>query len=103
MNISEVNLFVHSDLAHDGYDEDGSPIISEWYYVVAEDAKGYRLAHCQSVADRDLAEEAMDRLIDAGGVLESSLWTPIDPAYGSEAYLEIEPSIVAREREEEYA
>ena len=103
MKITDVTLFVQSDLAHEGYTEDGDAIVAEWFYVVAEDTKGHRLAHYATSTDIDNVERLQTNLEEAAGDLEMSLWSPIDPRYGSDAYLEMEPQIVERERAEAYA
>ena len=103
MKITDVTLFVQSDIAFEGYTEDGDAIAVEWFYVVAEDTKGHRLAHYATSQDNEAVECLQQLLEEAAGDLEMALWSTIDPRYGSDAYLEMEPQIVEREIAEAYA
>lgn len=98
-------FFVASEIVVTGY----NPELADWdnprgachaavYYVVAQDARGNRLAHGHLT--RDAA--AADRLcwkISAAAQIDLRYWTPTRPAYGSEAYEQHgEAADVARER-----
>ena len=101
-----------SDLYEAGIACDGHPFIAEKYYVLIENAAGRRFRHnaifngtkqvvCEDTGEvnfADLREEASakaDRLaarvnaaLAAGGKLDAGLWEEVDPAYGSDAYID---------------
>jgi hypothetical protein len=103
---------VVSDLFNAGYSCDGHPFIAEQFYVVIENAAGKRFRHqaifngtqqviCEETGDAhfpDLRAEASakaDRLaarvnaaLDAGQFISPTFWDEIDPAYGSDAYVD---------------
>ena len=104
--------YAASDLFNAGYACDGHPFIAECFYVLMEDATGRRFRHnaifngtkqvvCEETGDAcfpDLREEASakaDRLaarvnaaLAAGAKLDADLWEEVDPAYGSDAYVD---------------
>lgn len=101
-----------SDLYNAGYACDGHPFIAECFYVLIEDAAGRRFRHnaifngtervvCEETGDScfpDLRQEASakaDRLaarvnaaLAAGNKLDAAFWDEVDPAYGSDAYVD---------------
>ena len=101
-----------SDLYNAGYACDGHPFIAECFYVLIEDAAGRRFRHnaifngtervvCEETGDScfpDLRQEASakaDRLaarvnaaLAAGNKLDAAFWNEVDPAYGSDAYVD---------------
>lgn len=104
--------YVASDLYQAGFSCDGHPFIAECFYVLIEDAAGRRFRHnatfngteevvCDETGDScfpDLRQEASakaDRLaarvnaaLAAGNKLDAALWDEVDPAYGSDAYVD---------------
>lgn len=101
-------VFSWSDLVDMGKDEFGTPYTGESYYVIIEDKRGRRLAHCHRFdscqrvetedgfpffADkREHAQKEVDtlvaRVVDAGKI-DMDYWTEIEPAYGSEHYCKV--------------
>jgi len=103
---------VATDLYNAGYSCDGHPFIAEQYYVVIENQAGRRFRHtttfngtqevvCPESGDSyfpDLRAEASakaDRLaarvnaaLDAGQFISPTFWDEIDPANGSDAYVD---------------
>jgi len=98
-----------SDVYVAGRTEDGERYTAEVYYVQAEDERGNRWAHyahfkgCETGYDeeygiptfKDVRPEAMaqaqhllDRIVEAGGILDLNHWTETRPCYGSAAYQE---------------
>ncbi len=101
-----------SDLYNAGYSCDGHPFIAEQYYVVIENEAGRRFRHqatfngtqevvCPESGDsyfpdmRDQAKAKASKLairvnasLKAGKTLSPSLWYEIDPAYGSDSYVD---------------
>jgi hypothetical protein len=78
-------------------------IIREVFYVLAENMQGRRWAHTFGSEDRARVERLVVRIRRAwrdGFPLNLELWNEVDPAYGSPAYEQAEPKIVARERAE---
>ncbi|MBM3596428.1 MAG: hypothetical protein FJX31_11880 [Alphaproteobacteria bacterium] len=92
-------------------------IHGEAFYVVAEAANGRRWQHQHSFITASMngdggcaarAEKLRVRIADAyaaGRRLDTQHWVEIDPAYGSDAYVEqdVDAHRWAREREEEFA
>lgn len=104
-----MEFYLNSELVVYGRTEDGEDYTGERYFVVAEAADGSRLAHrhtfagCDAGFDeehgipyfrdiRDEAVEAGERLVAriraAGGIQDRAQWSPIDPVYGSVAFME---------------
>ena len=103
---------VASDLYNAGFACDGHPFIAEQFYVFIEKAAGKRFRHqaifngtqqviCEETGDAcfpDLRAEASakaDRLagrinaaLEAGKFISPTFWDEIDPAYGSDAYVD---------------
>ena len=103
---------VASDLYQAGVTEDGRPFIAENYYVIVENAAGRRFAHnvvlngavvhfddeemCHYFEDvREEAKAKVEALcarisaaLEAGRALDATYWNEIDPAYGSDAYVD---------------
>jgi hypothetical protein len=104
--------YVASNAYTAGRTEDGHPFIAEVYFVEMENAAGRRFRHyasfpgTQCVIDEeegyahfpDLREEATakaDRLtarvnaaLKADKGVDMDFWTEVDPAYGSDAYID---------------
>lgn len=108
-----VDFSVRDDVVHFGNDEDGCPIEGLAYYVVVEYADGTRFAHNHTFANRKYvessdgepgwfarlegieakAEALMNKIrlhVQAGGSLDSAHWDEDRPAYGSEAYIQLD-------------
>lgn len=104
---------VASDLYQAGYSCDGHPFIAEQFYVVVENEAGRRFHHqvtfngaeviCNEDTDGEtvffadvrkeasakaerLAQRVNAALVD-GVSLDSDCWYEVDPAYGSDAYV----------------
>ena len=101
-----------SDLYNAGYSCDGQPFIAEQYYVVIENEAGRRFRHqatfngtqevvCPESGDsyfpdmRNQAQAKVNKLairvnasLKAGKTLSPSLWYEIDPAYGSDSFVD---------------
>ena len=104
--------YAASDLYNAGYSCDGHPFIAEQYYVIIENEAGRRFRHtaifngtekviCPESGDSyfsDLRKEASakaERLVvrvnaalQAGKFLSPTFWEEIDPAYGSNEYVD---------------
>ena len=79
------------------FDNPRGDIIRSAAYVVAEDAKGYRVrTHIRTGFERDVLEEANEQALALNTRLHLfhklpvgfAAWDPTFPAYGSEAYVE---------------
>ena len=103
---------VATDLYNAGYSCDGHPFIAEQYYVVIENVAGRRFRHtatfngtqevvCPESGDSyfpDLRQEAsakavrlsirVEAALKAGKSLSPTFWDEIDPAYGSDEYVD---------------
>jgi hypothetical protein len=103
--------YAASDLFNAGFSCDGQPFIAEQFYVVIENAAGRRFRHvaifngterlvCEETGDScfpDLRAEAsakaerlaarVNAALAAGTALDSACWEEVDPAYGSEEYV----------------
>lgn len=105
------SAFVVSDLYQAGHGCDGQPFIAELFYVVVENESGRRFRHSAHFNGtehliseegeshfpdyRDQASEKAQRLADkvneaiqAGQPLNLDLWEEVEPAYGSDEYIE---------------
>ena len=106
------NAYVASDLYEAGISCDGHPFIAEKYYVLIENAAGRRFRHEKSFAGAevleceetgetnfaDIREEAkaivedlahkVNVSLSLGKSLTSSCWFEVDPAYGSDSYID---------------
>ena len=104
--------YVASDLYEAGISCDGRPFIAEKYYVVIENAAGRRFQHEKSFAGveviecedtyetnfADIREEAksivenlaakVNVVLASGKTLTASCWFEVDPAYGSDSYVD---------------
>ena len=104
--------YVASDLYEAGISCDGRPFIAEKYYVVIENAAGRRFQHEKSFAGveviecedtyetncADIREEAksivenlaakVNAVLASGKTLTASCWFEVDPAYGSDSYVD---------------
>jgi hypothetical protein len=104
--------YAASDLYQAGFSCDGHPFIAECFYVLMEDAAGRRFRHnaifngtnqvvCEETGDAcfpDLREEAsakaerlaarVNAALAAGNKLAADLWEEVDPAYGSDSYVD---------------
>lgn len=111
MNAS-YTVYPWSDLYNAGYSCDGQPFIAEQYYVVIENEAGRRFRHqatfngtqevvCPETGDsyfpdmRDQAQAKVNKLairvnaaLKAGKTLSPTFWYEIDPAYGSDSYVD---------------
>ena len=104
--------YVASDLYQAGFSCDGHPFIAEKYYVLIENASGRRFRHEKSFAGvevikceetgetgfadiretakaivEDLAAKVNAALV-SGKALTASCWFEVDPAYGSDSYID---------------
>ena len=79
------------------FDNPRGDIIRSAAYVIAEDAKGYRVRqHIRTGHERDVLEEASAQALALNARLQLlhkppigfAAWEPHFPAYGSEAYVE---------------
>jgi len=101
-----------SDLYEAGLACDGHPFIAEKYYVLIENAAGRRFRHEKSFAGvevlkceetgetgfadiRETAKAIVEDLaakvnatLASGKALTASCWFEVDPAYGSDAYID---------------
>ena len=104
--------YVASDLYEAGRACDGHPFIAEKYYVLIENATGRRFRHEKSFAGAEVVEceetgevnfadirETAKAIVEelaakvnaalaSGKALTSSCWFEVDPAYGSDAYID---------------
>jgi hypothetical protein len=104
--------YVASDLYQAGIACDGHPFIAEKYYVLIENAAGRRFRHEKSFAGaevvkceetgetgfadiRETAKTIVEDLaakvnaaLASGKALTASCWFEVDPAYGSDAYID---------------
>lgn len=99
-----VVVFVRVVAAYLGrHPEDGSPVVRDRFMVVAQDARGARVAHRVVFEDEAGAEALAARVRAAGRALDLTHWNPTDPEYGSEAYQADEADLVEREQADERA
>jgi hypothetical protein len=104
--------YAASDLYNAGYACDGHPFIAECFYVLVENEAGRRFRHqaifngtqklvCEETGDPcfpDLREESsakaerlaqrVNAALKAGVALDSACWYEVDPAYGSDEYVD---------------
>ena len=104
--------YVASDLYEAGIACDGHPFIAEKYYVLIENAAGRRFRHEKSFAGvevieceetgetgfadiRETAKAIVEDLaakvnaaLASGKALTASCWFEVDPAYGSDSYVD---------------
>ena len=109
---STFNAYVASDLYQAGIACDGHPFIAEKYYVLIENAAGTRFRHEKSFAGAEVVEceetgevnfadirETAKTIVEdlaakvnatlaSGKALTASCWFEVDPAYGSDAYID---------------
>ena len=91
-------LILMSDLVKVGVqEEEGYDIIRELWYVVAVDTTGRRFRHNANLEKHE-AEERLALFILDGGVDGEASWNEMYPVYGSLAYQDQEPEMVAAER-----
>lgn len=108
---STYSAYVASDLYQAGISCDGHPHIADKYYVLVENAAGRRFRHNKSFAGveviqceetgetgfvgvgekvraiaQDLAAK-VNAALAAGKPLTAACWFEVDPAYGSDAYI----------------
>lgn len=105
------SAYMASDLYQAGYSCDGHPYIAEKYYVLIENAAGRRFRHNKSFAGveviqceetgetgfQDVRNEVkaivedlvakVNATLTAGKPLTAACWFEVDPAYGSDAYI----------------
>jgi len=103
--------YAASDLFNAGYSCDGHPFIAECFYVLIENAAGRRFRHvatfpgteqviCEESGDAcfpDLREEAsakaerlaarVNAAFASGKDVDWTYWGEVDPAYGSDEYV----------------
>jgi hypothetical protein len=96
------SLILKSDLVKIGTTEDGEDVVRELWYVVAVDAAGRRFRDGRSF-EREEAEERLALFVLDGGVDGEASWSEMYPVYGSAAYQDQEPLLVAAERQEAMA
>ena len=111
-NATTFKAYVVSDLYQAGTACDGHPFIAEKYYVLIENAAGRRFRHRKSFAGVEVVqceetgktnfadirqdvvatvEELAARVnvaLSLGKALTTSCWFEVDPAYGSDAYID---------------
>lgn len=104
--------YVASDLYQAGFSCDGQPFIAEKYYVLIENAAGRRFRHEKSFAGVEVIEceetgetgfadirktakaivedlaAKVNAALASGKALTASCWFEVDPAYGSDAYID---------------
>ena len=112
MNATTFKAYAVSDLYQAGIACDGHPFIAEKYYVLIENAAGRRFRHGKSFAGaevvkceetgevnfadiRETAKAIVEDLaakvnaaLASGKALTASCWFEVDPAYGSDAYID---------------
>jgi hypothetical protein len=106
------NAYIASDLYEAGISCDGHPFIAEKYYVLIENAAGTRFRHEKSFAGVEVVEceetgevnfadirETVKAIVEdlaakvnaalaSGKALTASCWFEVDPAYGSDSYID---------------
>jgi hypothetical protein len=93
-------LILMSDLVKVGItEEEAQDIIRELWYVVAVDATGRRFRDHANLEKHE-AEERLVLFILDGGVDGEASWDEMYPVYGSMAYQDQEPELVADEKRE---
>ena len=104
--------YAASDLYQAGFSCDGHPFIAECFYVLMEDAAGRRFRHeksfagvevleCEETGETNFADirETTKAIVEdlaakvnaalaSGKALTASCWFEVDPAYGSDAYVD---------------
>jgi len=103
--------YTASDLYHAGYTEDGASFVAEVYFVGMENEAGRRFRHAMNFygAERMTDDEGIDHFADcreeasakaerlaarvnaalkAGKGVDLAHWDEVDPAYGSDEYVE---------------
>lgn len=100
--MKNIDIFIMDYLFQNGYNEDGGEIIETAFVVVAEDDEGRRFALNDSCLTtvmapeeemKDIQNKRINKIqvhIENGGNLDISNWHEIDPAYGSQAYDELD-------------
>ena len=111
-NATTFKAYAVSDLYEAGIACDGHPFIAEKYYVLIENAAGRRFRHEKSFAGVDVVEceetgetgfadirqdvvaiveelaAKVNAALASGKALTASCWFEVDPAYGSDAYID---------------
>ena len=111
-NATTFKAYAVSDLYEAGIACDGQPFIAEKYYVLIENAAGRRFRHeksfagvevieCEETGEVNFADIRQDvvAIVEAlaakvnvtlalGKALTASCWFEVDPAYGSDAYID---------------
>ena len=104
--------YAASDLYQAGFSCDGHPFIAECFYVLMEDAAGRRFRHeksfagvevleCEETGETNFADirETTKAIVEdlaakvnaalaSGKALTASCWFEVDPAYGSDSYID---------------
>ncbi len=96
-------MILMSDLVKIGvHEEESYDIVRERWYVVAEDESGRRFSHGFLFETSAEAQDRLNQIARDGGVDPiRSNWYEMQAAYGSPAYQDQEPEIVAAERRQE--
>jgi hypothetical protein len=69
------------------FDNPRGELVSEFYFIVLEDERGYRLRGPDVANEGSKLPAAIQRSLDKGfDPTTSAAFQPMDPAYGSEAY-----------------
>jgi len=111
-NATTFKAYMVSDLYEAGLACDGHPFIAEKYYVLIENAAGRRFRHektfpgvkveeCEETGEvcfADIRETAkaivedlankVNAVLTSGKTLTALCWFEVDPAYGSDAYID---------------
>lgn len=112
MKTTTFKAYVASDVFNAGISCDGRPFIAEQFYVLIENAAGKRFRHqaifngtqqviCEETGDAffpDLRTEAtakaerlaarVNAALAAGKSISPTFWDEVDPAYGSDEYVD---------------
>lgn len=111
-NATTFKAYAVSDLYEAGIASDGHPFIAEKYYVLIENAAGRRFRHeksfagvevleCEETGEVNFADIRQDVVaiveelaakvnvfLALGKTLTASCWFEVDPAYGSDSYID---------------
>jgi hypothetical protein len=88
------------------YDNPRGLIFAERYFIRAESKEGYRVAHHHVFTiecDANLFRDRVETRAATGRGIDLDFWTVVDPAYGSQAYIDEDTEYhrAIREREDD--